>query len=141
MSEWVRVDPAKFSLSHRENIQGADVELGSSPFDIPIAVRTLSDVSSGTFDIELKYIADEPWVTKELGEHTMLKLGRESHRLLGIEVVVEGLKETGEGSLKGAMSRALKFLDAVSKATVQVENLDVAKKVIRASADKLVKVA
>lgn len=135
MSDWLRIDPAKFNKPRHERIQGADVEVLSSPYDVPSAVRGGVDLTSNTYVLEFKYIGgDEPLALAELSKNLSVMLGRNSKRLYK---VVFHVGSAGKG-LEHELVHALDRVTAQLKSKADSDNYDVAKQVIKERAEKLV---
>jgi hypothetical protein len=88
MSEWIKLDPEKFSSSGRENKRdkGVELSISLSPYDVPDAVRGFYDKRLQRFVIEFRYISSEDWELRLHRDHVNFRVGRNSGRLYGIEI-------------------------------------------------------
>lgn len=132
MSEWVRINPAKFNRPRRENIRGAAVEMFASPYEVPSAMRGGIDHDSGNYILEFKYIGgDEPLFIVEPVSDLKLTLGRNSRRIFKLELAP---KATG---VKTTVHDVMLALDRTISDLTNKENYNVAKLVVKDRAEKL----
>lgn len=111
--EWVRLDPAKFGKESGEGIQGVEIHVFLSPYDVPMAVRGHFDDRKRRFVIRFRYIVSEPSKSfKSDYKYIRLSVGKNSGRLQAIEVDVDALKATRVG-LRMLVPRAVK--DAIEQ--------------------------
>lgn len=86
MQEWLRLDPEKLNTPKHITIEGADVVVRLSPYDVPIAVRGHVDSSSKNRIVEFRYLDDEPASRRRtLSSGVIVHLGRNSDRVCRIE--------------------------------------------------------
>lgn len=90
-SKWIQVDPTTLDRPKKERVDGVEITVLMSPYDIPEAVRGFYDAELGRFVIELRYVAEEE-LRNENREHLSLRLGKNSGRLYGVELDVDALK-------------------------------------------------
>lgn len=91
-SRWVQVNSEELDKERSEVIRGVEVTVLASPYDVPDAVRGRYDEDQRRFIIEFRYFDEEEWWRDEKDKHLALRIGRNSGRLLGIEINVDALK-------------------------------------------------
>lgn len=91
MADWIPLNTRTHELPKRHKIRGVDITLVMSPYDIPDAVRGEYNKDLHRFVIEFRYISDEPWERSKYNDYIVLRIGRNSRRLYGIEVDVHAL--------------------------------------------------
>jgi len=91
-SEWIEVDPSAVNPPKTEELDGVEVTVLMSPYDIPKALRGRYDKSSKRFVIEFHYIGDEATRDEPSEGHLVLRLGKNSGRLYGIILDVDAMK-------------------------------------------------
>lgn len=92
-SEWVRVDAKDLhSSSEQRTVNGVEIEIGLSPFDIPKRVRGGFDESLDRFVVEFMYlINDEPKKEEKLDDNLTVIVGKHSDCLYEIRIDVNRL--------------------------------------------------
>ena len=128
---WVRLSP---ELRMREQ-RSDGVEVFVSPYDVPEAVRGRYDEKAKKFVIEFKYLDDERTSEEHQGEPVAIRVGKNSGRLLGIQIDVEALNSTDNAVLLGAViafiAKAMEAFQAKPKPDVsRLDNYQAAKEVI-----------
>jgi len=90
--DWIQVDPSTLAKPTNETLDGIEVTLMTSPYDIPEAFRGFYDRRLERFVIEFKYLAEEPTRRETPHKHVALRAGKNSGRIYGVEIDVEGMK-------------------------------------------------
>src|SRR2546426_6163555 len=90
-SRWLALSPEKLASDNQQKLRGVQLNILVSPYDVPDAVRGYYDPSLGRFVVEFRYMTDEKWSQKTQDQFVTLRIGRESKRLLGIEIDLNGL--------------------------------------------------
>lgn len=117
--QWVRLDPAKLGKESGEGIQGVEIQVFLSPYDIPMAVRGDYDEQEKRFVIRFRYIVGEPSKSLKIdNKYIRLSVGKNSGRLQTIEVDVDALSATHVG-LRMLVPRAVK--DAIERLASEPE--------------------
>lgn len=96
MSGWLRLNQKELDKGTPKKINGVEVVVFLSPYDIPDAVRGDFDESLNRFVIRFKYVGgteepNEPVERESHDEHVTLVVGRHSHRLYRVEIDVVSL--------------------------------------------------
>jgi hypothetical protein len=91
-AEWIRIQPRDVQSTAVERINGVEVTLMVSPYDIPECIRGDYDEALRRFVIELKYVQKEPWKLERVDEHVSTRVGIKSFRVHGIEIDVDSLE-------------------------------------------------
>lgn len=92
-SKWVQVEPEEFDRpTPTQTSRGVELTVMVSPYDVPEAVRGRYDTDLDRFVIEFKYIQTEEWERDRQTDSIALRLGKNSGRLLGIEIDVQALR-------------------------------------------------
>lgn len=112
-NEWLHLDPEELDSERDEMIQGVEVRVLVSPYDVPEAVRGFYDKHVKRFVIEFQYIGDEPLKRQSFDEYVHLRTGKNSHRLYAIEIAVDALKATAVGLRMGVQQEVAKTLDSL----------------------------
>jgi hypothetical protein len=86
MTDWLPLNANTLAPPKHRTIRGVDITLVMSPYDIPDAVRGEYNKDSHRFIIEFRYMSDEPWERSKYNDKVLLRIGRNSGRLYGIEV-------------------------------------------------------
>jgi len=95
--------------------RGVLVSVQASPHDVPKAVRGGWDPAIQRFVIEFRYLDNETYVKERGDENLTLRIGKNSHRLLGLELDLKSLR---------ASTVALEFTHALrDKAMREIENV------------------
>lgn len=96
-TQWISLSPEKLVADTRQQLRGLELNIFVSPHDVPDAVRGYFDQQINRFVIEFRYLADERWQAKTQDPFLTLRVGRDSKRLLGIEVDVRALNAQAVG--------------------------------------------
>lgn len=91
---WIELEPELLNqpLPHEE-ISGVQVVVGSSPFDVPAAVRGYQHDVSKRFIIEFRYLGEsERRIPQKIDRFVTLRIGENSKRLYEIRVNVDALQ-------------------------------------------------
>jgi hypothetical protein len=91
-SKWIEVDPKAVNLPKTEKLDGVEVTVMMSPYDVPQALRGRYDDTSRRFVIEFRYLGEEETRDETHREHVVLRLGKNSGRLYGIVLDVDAMK-------------------------------------------------
>lgn len=133
--EWRLLDPKALGADKAEtrSVRGVRIELLLSPYDVPDAMRGYFDERLDRFVIEFRYIDREP-IRKVKNEHLVLRVGKHSRRLYGIEVDVEKLKVNTVGlemKFEEEVTSAMKTLEKKDLGHRRRDNYRIAKKALR----------
>jgi hypothetical protein len=135
VSEWIEVDQRKLAAPRREVVNGVEMQVFVSPYDVPQAIRGAYDDSKHRFAIELKYVGDdEPLESRQPHDNVVMFVGKESGRLKRIEIDVDRLNVSAV---------ALKIISAIDSFAKQSHtfrrrtNYDAAKKAIEGQSRRL----
>src|SRR5215469_16495810 len=82
---WIRVSVPQPKASEQQS-KGVVVSYHYSPHDLPVAVRGSFDAGSGRVVIEFKYLDTEVFDTRQIDDYVALRIGKNSARLLGMEL-------------------------------------------------------
>ena len=96
MSGWLRLNQSELNKGTPKKINGVEVVVFLSPYDIPEGVRGDFDESLKRFVIRFKYLGgpekpNEPLEQVSQDDHVTLAVGRNSHRLYRVEIDVMSL--------------------------------------------------
>ena len=99
MPEWRKVDTHLIAdtLTETHDEKGVQIRLALSPYDVPEAFRGFYDHDRNRFVIEFKYIQEEPFTVEHADNHLGMRIGKNSKRLYGFEIDVDGLRATKVG--------------------------------------------
>lgn len=116
MSDWVKLNPSEFNKPEHVSVNGADIEVFLSPYDMPEAFRGSFIKQEGKFEIEFKYIGgNEPLEAKKVKDGSMLlQIGRHSKRLYRILLDIEPDKR--EVTLSLLLPKFNKQLETLTRA-------------------------
>jgi hypothetical protein len=89
MSQWIPVDPKQLSPQLGAKVILVDVTLSASPYDVPRAVKGGYDEKKKRFIIAFQYIEEEPLTRKRHDSEITALVGKNSGRLLGLEIDVD----------------------------------------------------
>jgi hypothetical protein len=100
MSGWLSLKQNELDKGTPRNINGVEVVVFLSPYDIPEGVRGDFDESLNRFVIRFKYVGgpeepNEPVERESHDDHVTLVVGRHSHRLYRVEIDVMRLGANG----------------------------------------------
>lgn len=85
-TSWIPVVAHQQPLWKETNDRGVLVSYRVSPHDVPRAVRGSYDAQIDRFVIELRYLDNEDSLKKKVDDFVVLRIGKNSKRLLGIEL-------------------------------------------------------
>jgi hypothetical protein len=105
----VKVLEIRKSQRTQHDDAGVQVELSLSPYDLPEAVRGSFDDSLQKFIIEFKYVQGEEWTRRPAGDYAILRVGRNSNRLYGLEIDLAALGQS-RVSVERVVDQALESL-------------------------------
>lgn len=140
MHEWIKLDPEKLNKPKLETIQGVEVEVMLSPYDVPDAVGGNYDKERKRFVIEFKYASgDEPRSVEWHDQYVNFIVGRNSQRLYGLEIDVDAMNAHAV-SLKVLEEKVDKAIDDLGRKLTRrsrLGNYGLAKEVISQSGRQL----
>jgi hypothetical protein len=90
-SKWIEVDPQAVNLPRTTKLDGVEVTVMMSPYDVPQALRGEYEEKNKRFVIEFRYLGEEDTRDELYNEHVTLRLGKHSGRLYGIELDVDAM--------------------------------------------------
>ncbi len=131
MNEWLSLNPDTL-LQLGQEAGHAVLPTGLSTYDFPEAVRSYQDQRTKRLLIEFKYVDDEPWSLTPFTGPVALRIGRNSKRLLGIELDVSKSHEgtAGRETLLDGIHQAISGLTAAGGATPRDGNYALVDRVI-----------
>ena len=132
-SQWISLSPERLAAERSKLAHGIEVNIFASPHDVPDAVRGYFDAGINRFVIEFRYLTDEKWDAKEGDRFLRLRVGRESKRLLGVEIDVRGLKAQAVSLWVHAPQLVTQAIDRLAKEPSlarREDNYQIAKEVI-----------
>jgi SMC interacting uncharacterized protein involved in chromosome segregation len=142
----VSLDPSKLERHEHTKTDGVEIHVFMSPYDVPEAVRGRFDPSSRRFVIEFKYLDEEKATDEPHGEYIVLRVGKNSKRLLGLQINVEALKERQVGVrvfVPNLVASIRKAIGELSKTRhlqpSRLRNYEVAEEVIADRSEQLFK--
>lgn len=92
MSDWIDLDLSAFQKDERTQVDGVEIIVGLSPYDVPEKVRGYFDEQLSRFVIEFQYFGNgEERETDHEDDHVSLLIGKHSKRLYEIHVDVDRL--------------------------------------------------
>jgi hypothetical protein len=96
MANWVEVDWNRLNQPRRETINGVEVTVYFSPYDMPEAVKGEYNDAKDRFVIRFQYLGgEEPVEHRDEDEHVRLGIGKKTSRLHEILVDVKSLQANG----------------------------------------------
>lgn len=131
MQGWLKLDPERVNKGKPRQIRGVEINVLLSPYDVPRAVRGYYDNGIDRFVIEFSYLEDEPWSRSSQDPNIALRIGKNSQRLLGIEVNVKAVEAEAvelKMHVAAAVSKAIEHL--ASQHNRKEASYEVAKNVI-----------
>jgi hypothetical protein len=131
--EWIAVDPARFAEYRKENLAGVDVTLAVSPYDVPDGMRAYYQDSLRRLVIEFRYLGLEPYRRVNKLPYVTLRIGKNSERLYGVEVDVDGAGAQWVTLTVGAIEEQVK----ARKAHGAPFNYDIAKQLVSEKGQEL----
>jgi hypothetical protein len=93
MGEWVQVDVNEINKEVKKDLQGVEVRVSFSPYDVPRRYRSYRDPNSDFFVIEFQYLLEEETHTEKPAEQmpVELEVGDNSKRIYKIKINMEKL--------------------------------------------------
>jgi hypothetical protein len=134
MTDWVPLNAKTLALPKHRTIRGVDITLVVSPYDIPDAVRGEYNKDLQRFIIEFRYMSDEPWEHSKYNDNIVLRIGRNSGRLYGIEVDIHALPDQRidlRMNVAKAVTNAINGLAHQSEMVRRREHYEIAKDAIQ----------
>ena len=96
--QWVEIPSNEVDDFLRQSSARLQFSIRMAPHDIPNAVRGYFDEKIQRFVVEFRYIdEDEPWRRSKSDSPVILRIGKHSERLLGLEIDVQELKADSVG--------------------------------------------
>lgn len=132
-SKWIQVDPGTVNLPKTERLDGVEVTVMMSPYDVPQALRGRYDEKQQRFVVEFRYIGEEKQRDEPYGEHIVLRLGENSGRLYGIVMDVDAMN----ASWVQVVLLALKEREEKRRRPVRHENYVLAGQLLQQNASVL----
>lgn len=132
-TKWIEVDPNLVNPPKREKVDGAEVTVLMSPYDIPTALRGYFDEDRDRFVIEFRYLADEDKKKESPRPHITLCLGKNSGRIYGIELEVQAL----EAPWVQIVAKALSERESQARKPRRTKNYEVARRLLRENEPEL----
>lgn len=111
MSDWIKLDPRTAAESfepQRRSLDGIQIELAVSPYDVPDAVRGYINKDENNFVIEFRYLDDEAWKVTQLDSSIALRLGTHTERLYGLEIDLARLRNEPQVNIAFTIQDSLK---------------------------------
>jgi len=142
MTDWLQLDPTKLNRPRTRKVRGVQINVLLSPYDVPQAVRGNYDQSLQRFVIEFLYLGDEPWRRDLKDAVITLRIGKNSERLLGIEVNVHCIQAEAvelRMHVAQAVTKAIEHLASQHAGSRHSGSYEVAKDAISETKDKLFK--
>lgn len=90
-SNWIRVNLDSKAIAKTDLDRGVRLSVQASPHSIPKFVRGGYDPAIQRFVIEFRYLDSEAFVKEPADQNVTLRLGKNSHRLLGFELDLKRL--------------------------------------------------
>ncbi len=141
---WIRLDPSKLEKPERSIVgDHIEVQVFMSPYDVPEAVGGQYDAQIKRFVIEFKYLDDEKYNKVSQAEHLAVRIGKNSGRLLGIELDVDALKAQAVGlkiiTPKVVERMAIEAVDHLAKSgnEPRMANYRIAREIIAGHGERL----
>jgi len=115
MSDWLSIDPGKFSEPEKKTIRGVEINVYPSPYDIPDAIRGYYDNDKEKFIIEFRYIGErhEKLRSDTEDDHLILKAGKKTGRIYELELDMNALNAN---AVNLQMQIPEKTIDAIDRA-------------------------
>jgi hypothetical protein len=88
MAEWIQVDPSALNKPKQERVDGVEVTVMASPYDVPDAYKSYYDEDLKRHVVEFRYLGEEPLRRQNYGPYITLRLGKRSGRIYGLEIDV-----------------------------------------------------
>lgn len=133
MNRWLTLDSDKLAESRRKTINGVNVEVTTSPYDIPVRVMGSYEKDAKKFAITFDYLTNDKQTDEVLGPtHVSLVVGRESRRIYKIYIDVD--KFSAE-----QVTLALKTVDSLNQDLASIANAEteIPRKVISRNRNEL----
>ena len=139
MSEWLRVDPARYAKGKVRTLGGTAVNTAISPFDIPNAVRSTFDPEVNRCLFEFAYSG----MREDTESHTLergiaVSSGENSGRLRQVSISpLHGGKYCSRKELEAA-DKALEIASRKTGSWRRSVNMDVVREILTSNANDLV---
>ena len=141
MESYIWINPSRLPKGETNtSVDGIDLVVELSPYDIPKAITGRYDEPEGCFEIAFEYIDEEPQTFSESPHGIRVAQGKHSGKLLGVSIPVDHppLDETAIIQLR---TNVLDALDGIEKARTRGRmNRTVAKGLLSEDLDKLAEV-
>ena len=140
MSDWISLDPSAFQRNECSQVDGVEIIVGLSPYDVPEKVRGYFNDEIGRFVIEFQYLGnEEERVADHEDKHVKLLIGNHSNRLYEIHIDVEKLavREVGLKLLLPEVDEAIGKLASKLPYSNRKRHYELAKDVISENREKL----
>jgi|SRR5579862_3000990 len=131
--EWIVLDPARLAEYKKEKLPGVEVTVAVSPYDVPDGVRAYYQDSLRRLVIEFRYLGLEPFKRVTKSQYVTLRIGKNSERLYGIEVNVDG----AGAQWVALMVRAIEEQVQARKVHGTPFNYDIAKQLVEEKGQEL----
>lgn len=93
MSEnWIPVDRIALNEPRQKKVDGVEVTVMASPYDVPDAYRSYYDEARERHVVEFRYLTEEPKKRENHGQYITLLVGKNSRRIYAIEIDSEALR-------------------------------------------------
>lgn len=92
MTTWIPVDTMEMNPEKKVEEHGVELHVQISPYDVPQALRGGFNEESGRFEIEFRYIGEEPVRKQAADEYLSFYVGKKSGRLYKIQLDVKAMK-------------------------------------------------
>jgi hypothetical protein len=92
MTTWIPVDTMEMNPEKKLDERGVELHVQISPYDVPQALRGGFNEKTDRFEIEFRYIGDEPLRVQAADQHVSFYVGKKSGRLYKIQLNVKAMK-------------------------------------------------
>src|SRR6266571_879428 len=116
MGDWKVLNLGEFQKPYSRDIDGVTTDVMASPFDVPTAVKSSFYPQQGYWSILFRYLTDlaEPVLTQQLAPDIVLNLGRETGRVVGVQVKrVGSTGPQGPNDYTSWQARVAELLDQI----------------------------
>ncbi len=145
MQEWVPLNRLKVNQATKQIIDGVELEIYVSPYDVPEGVRGNFNADKKHFVIDFRYAGGETenLYSEEVEPHITLHLGRNSRRIyhIVVDTVSLGAKEVGlvlgVELVKNQVQHAIDTLAEKPGLATRLGNYRLTKKVIADNSERL----
>jgi hypothetical protein len=94
MSEtWIPVDRTALNQPRQKKVDGVEVTVMASPYDVPDAYRSHYDAEKDRHILEFRYLTEEPKKRENHGQYITLLVGKNSRRIYGVEIDSAALRK------------------------------------------------